>query len=155
MEHKRQRAFTFIELILIVSMVGILLSIAVPRLKFDILGQYKADAVARKIVTDLRRTRSLAIFNAATNNQGFELQLLGSPVCTGYKIVNRSTSATVDNFTIDASIRVTSSSGSAVKFGPLGNVLSGSSSQLSVSGANRTFTISIVSATGAVKCVKS
>ncbi len=152
---RKKTAFSLIEVLVIVSIVAMLLYIAVPRLKFDTLGRYKADTVARKIVTDLRRTRSLAVSDAATNNQGFELQLLGSSPYTSYKIVNRDTSATVETFTVDASVGVTSSSGSLIKFGPLGNVLPGSSTQITVAAEGRTFTITIISATGAVKCVKS
>lgn len=155
MVRKNRNAFSFLELVLIVAIVGILAAIAVPRLKFDTLGRYKADTIARKIVTDLRRTRSLAISNAATNSRGFELQLTGSSPYTGYKIVNRDTSATVDTFTIDIAVSVVSPSGTLVKFGPLGSILSGSSLQISVAAEGRTFTITIISATGTVKCVKS
>ncbi len=147
--------FTLIELVMIVSIVGMLLYITIPRLKFDTLARYKADTVARKIVTDLRRTRSLAISDAANNTQGYQLTLTGSSPYTGYKITNLDTSATVDTFTIDTDISVTSTSGSSVKFGPLGNVLSGSSTQISVVAQGRTFTITFISATGTVKCVKS
>src|SRR4030042_940289 len=70
---RNRTAFTLLELILMVSILGILLSIAVPRLKFDTLARYKADTVARKIVTDLRRTRSLAIGEAATTKDGYRL----------------------------------------------------------------------------------
>ena len=152
MAGENKKGFSFLELLLVVSIAGILLYIAVPRLKFDTLSQYKADTIARKIVTDLRRTRSMAISDAADNNQGYELRQTASP--KGYEIVNRKTSAKVDSHKIDADIRVTWTGGSGFAFGPLGNQLN-STSKLTISAQSRTFEITVVQATGAVKCVKN
>ena len=155
MATKNRKAFTLLELIMITSIVAIMLYIAIPRLKFDTLSGYKADTTARKIVTDLRRARGLALSDAASNSQGFQLAMVGSQPYTSYRITNRHTSTVVDSFTIDADVRVTSVSSSAYKFGPLGNMLSGGSAQITVTAQNRTFVITFVSATGTVKCVKS
>ncbi len=152
MADKNEKGFSFLELVLVVSIAGILLYIAVPRLKFDTLGRYKADTVARKIVTDLRRTRSMAISDAADNNQGYELRQTGSP--KGYEIINLHTSATVDSHTIDADIGVTWVGGSGFAFGPLGNQLN-ATNKLTISAEGRVFDITVVQATGMVKCVKN
>jgi Tfp pilus assembly protein FimT len=152
MVSKDRNAFSLLELVVIVSIVGILLYIAVPRLKFDTLGGYKADTVARKIVTDLRRTRSLAISDAANNTQGYELRQTSSP--KGYEIINLNTSATVDSHTIDTDIGVTWVGGSGFAFGPLGNQLNATST-LAISAEGRVFDITVVQATGTVKCVKN
>ncbi len=152
MADKNEKGFSFLELVLVVSIAVILLYIAVPRLKFDTLGRYKADTTARKIVTDLRRTRSMAISDAADNNQGYELRQTGSP--KGYEIINRDTSATVDSHTIDANIGVTWTGGSGFVFGPLGNQLN-ATNKLTISAEGRTFDITVVQATGTVKCVKN
>jgi type II secretory pathway pseudopilin PulG len=149
---RNRTAFTLLELILMVSILGILVSIAVPRLKFDTLGRYKADTVARKIVTDLRRTRSLAISDAAVNTQGYELRQISSP--KGYEIKNLHTSAVVDSQTIGDYIGVTCVCGSSFAFGPLGNQLNATST-LTISAEGRTFDITVVQATGAIKCVKN
>ena len=154
MVSKNQNAFTLLELVVMVSIVGIMLAIAVPRLKFDTLGGYKADTAARKIVTDLRRTRNLAITSAATNSDGFKLKFTGSSPYHSYEIINRNDSATVDSHTIDSGVRVTSASGSEYRFGPLGNRLSGSGTKITVSAENRTYEITVVTATGAIKCVR-
>ncbi len=154
MADKNEKGFSFLELFLVVSIAGILLYITVPRLKFDTLGRYKADAVARRIVADLRYARSLAISDAATNSNGYELKMTGGSPYNGYEIVNQKTSATVASCTIDSDITVTTTGGIAAKFGPLGDVQSGSFRFANVTAQGRTFTITPVIATGIVKCVK-
>jgi hypothetical protein len=81
--------------------------------------------------------------------------MVGSQPYTSYRIINTKTSAIVDSFTIDTGVQVTSVNGYIYKFGPLGNVVSGGSARITVTAQNRTFTITFVSATGMVKCVKS
>jgi Tfp pilus assembly protein FimT len=141
---------TIVELILIVLFLGILAAIAVPRLQFATLHRKQADTVARKIVTDLRRTRTLAISDAAANASGFALNMTGSAPYSAYEIVNLNTSATVDSHTIDSAISCTG--GATFRFSRLGNLLAGSGTQLTVAADGKTFTITIISATGAVKC---
>ncbi len=150
---KKRAAFSIVELIIIVAFIGIIAVIAVPRLNFSVPSGQKADGLARKIVTDLRRTRSLAISDAANNSDGFALNMTGSAPYTGYEIVNRDTSATVDSLAIESGISCTG--GDQFKFGPLGNLLSGSDTDLTVAGGGKTFTITIISATGTVKCTQN
>jgi len=150
---RNRTAFTLLELILMVSILGILLSIAVPRLKFDTLARYKADTVARKIVTDLRRTRSLAIGDAATNTDGYRLEFTGSSPYSNYRIVNEKTSGVVETFSISSGVSVTTSGGAIFKFGPLGNILQGGT-KITVSAEGRIFGITVVNATGTIKCVR-
>ena len=150
---RQKRAFTIIELIVIVVFVGIFAAVAVPRFNFAIISKNKADTIARKIVTDLRRTRTLAISSAAENSDGFALNMVGATVYSGYEIVNLKTSATVDSHTIDSGINCTG--GDEFNFGPLGNLLSGSDTQLTVSAGGKSFTITIIPATGAIKCTEN
>ena len=138
---------------MIVLFLGICSFIAVPRLNFSVVLNQKADGLARKIVTDFRRTRRLAISHAANNTAGFALKMTGSVPYTGYEIENLDTSETLDSFTIDSSITCTG--GSEFNFGPLGNLLSSSDTQLSVSASGKTFTINITSATGMIKCTEN
>ena len=76
-----------LELIVSMMLVGIMAAIAVPRFSTALIIKNKAGTTARKIVTDLRRTRRLAISDAATNTKGFELNMLG----TAYEIVDLDT----------------------------------------------------------------
>lgn len=146
----RRKAFSLVELLLIVLFLGIFAAIAIPSLSFSALSKQKADIIARKIVTDLRRTRRLAISNAAANPNGFALNMTGSSPYTGYEIENLNTSVTIDSHTIDTD--VSCAGGDEFSFGPLGNLLAGSDSSLTVSAHEKIFTISIISATGTVKC---
>ena len=149
---RQKRAFTLVELVLVLLFLGILAFIAVPRLRFSVVSKQKADTTARKIVTDLRRTRSLAIFDAANNTAGFALNMTGAPY-SGYEIVNLDTLEVVDSHTIDSGVDCTG--GSQFEFGPLGNLSGTSDTQLVVSASEKPFTIDIVSATGMVKCTEN
>jgi Tfp pilus assembly protein FimT len=150
---QKRTAYSLVELIIVVIFLGALAAIAVPRLNFSAITKQKADTTAWKIVTDLRRTRSLAISNAADNTAGFALNMTGSAPYSGYQIQNLNTSTVVDSHTIDSNINCTGSS--QFKFGPLGNLLTGSGNQLVVSASGKTFTITLTSATGMVKCTEN
>ena len=70
-----KQAFSLVELIIVVLFLGILATVAVPRLNFSAVTKQKADTIARKIVTDLRRTRRMAVSGAADNTSGFALNI--------------------------------------------------------------------------------
>jgi prepilin-type N-terminal cleavage/methylation domain-containing protein len=145
----RNKAFSLSELMFVVLLLGIFALIAVARMNFAIITKQKTAAAAEKIATDLRRTRSLAISNAATNTSGYALNTTST---SSYEIVNLDTSTTVDSLTTQFGVSITD--GAVFEFGPLGNLLVGSDSSMSVSGGGKGFTISIVSATGTVKCTE-
>jgi len=77
------------------------------------------------------------------------LNMTGSAPYTAYEIKNLDTEATVDSHTIDSAVSCTG--GSAFDFGPLGNLLAGSDTQLTVSASGKTLTITITTATGMIK----
>jgi len=143
-----------VELIIIVAIVAALTFIAVPRLRFTTLRRKQADTVAKKIITDLRRTRRLAISDAANNTDGFALNMTGGSPYTGYEIEDLSTSTIITNgtFSIDSAISCTGEAN--FQFGPLGNLKAGIDAQLTVSAEEKTFTITVISATGTVKCTE-
>jgi type II secretory pathway pseudopilin PulG len=147
---KKRNAHTLVELIIIVVILGVLAFIAIPRLQFATLYRKQADTVARKIVTDLRRTRQLAISNAATNPNGFALNRTGLT----YQIVDGN-GTPIPNGTFSIDPKITCSGGTIFQFGTLGNLKTGSDSQLAVSAEGKIFTISITSATGMIKCTKN
>jgi Tfp pilus assembly protein PilE len=148
----KRTGVTLAELIIIVSIVAALAVIAVPRLQFAAVYHKQAEATARKIVTDLRRTRRLAISNAATNTDGFKLKMSELAPYTEYHIENESTKQTVDSHTIDSA--VTCTGGGEFLFRPLGNLSDASDTELIVSASGKTYTITVVRATGAIKCVQ-
>jgi Tfp pilus assembly protein FimT len=148
---KKCNAHTLVEVIVIVLILGALAFIAVPRLQYSTLYRKKADTVAKRIVTDLRRTRRLAITNAATNTDGFALNRTSST----FEIEDLSDSSTVANSTFTVESNINCSGGTSFQFGPLGNLKTGSDSQLIVSSNGRSFTINIIPATGIVQCTQN
>ncbi len=151
---QNRSAFSFIEMFLVVIFLGIFAVIAVPRLNFGIVSKQRVDTVAKKIVTGLRRTRELAISDAAINSQGYELKMVGSLPYNDYEIENMDTHETVDSYST-GDVTIICPNGHKFRFGPLGGLTSGSDNELSVSSSGRSFTITINSATGMVKCVKN
>jgi prepilin-type N-terminal cleavage/methylation domain-containing protein len=149
---KSRKGFSLVEAIMVVAFIGILAAIAVPKLNMAVISKYKAKTTAKKIVTDLRRVRGLAITNAANNISGFSLRLLNVP-CDSYEIVNLGTEEILDSCIIDPDVSVAGAA-SEFEFGPLGNLTS-SFTQITVSAEGKTFTITIIKATGMIKCVES
>jgi len=149
----KRHAYSIIELIIVVLFLAAFAAVAVPRLNFSAITKSKADCLAGKIITDLRRTRTLAISNAANNTEGFELYMVGSSPYSGYEIRNIDTSEVVDSHTITPGISCTG--GGTFKFGPFGDLLTGSDTDLTVSAEGKIFTISIIAATGTVKCTEN
>jgi len=133
--------------------VSVMAAIAVPRFNLSAVHKQSVDTTAKKIVTDLRRTRMMAIADAAGNTSGFELKMLGSSPYASYEINNIDTSATIDTHPIDSQVSCTN--GSTFQFGPLGDLIGGSDNTFTVSASGRSFTITITSATGMVKCVEN
>jgi Tfp pilus assembly protein FimT len=146
----KRKAYSLVEAIIVVAIIGALAFIAVPRLNFTGLYKKQAHAVAKQITTDLRRARTMAIINAATNSTGYSLRMTGSSPYTGYQIVNDSNSAVIDTLTIVSPIDC--SGGPNFLFGPLGNLRSGSNNSLTVTSEGKTYTITLISGTGIVEC---
>jgi len=146
-------AFTLAEALIAVLFLGIFAYVAVPRMQTSIIERYKSTSAAQKIVTDLRLVRTMAITEAANNTAGFALQMAGTSPYSSYTIVNLASGQTVATHTIDA--KISCSGGAFFKFGPLGNLLSGSDTQLIVSAAGKSSTIAIAAASGAVQCVEN
>jgi len=151
---KNKAGYSLAELIIVVMLLGIIAAIAVPRFDFAIVSKQKGDTIAKKIVTDLRRTRRLAISDAANNSKGYELKMVGSVPYTAYEIENRDTHETVDSHTT-GNVIITCPTGHKFRFGPLGELQSGSATEFTVSAEGKSFTVTINPATGMVTCVEN
>jgi hypothetical protein len=127
----------------------------VPRFNYALISKQKAETTARKIVIDLRLTRRLAISDAANNTKGYELKMVGSIPYNCYEIKNVDTQATISSHALDSGISISCPTGIRFIFGPLGNLETGSATQMIVSAEGRSFTITINSATGTIKCFES
>ena len=133
---------------MVVLILGIMALIAVPRLQFAAVHIKQAEGTARKLVTDLRRTRSLAICHAATHTGGYRMTVSSNQ----YQILDLDSSTVLEFQEINSSVQVV---GGTFDFGPLGNLLSGSDTQITVSSDGHTFTIDVISATGAITLSES
>ncbi|MGA2172518.1 MAG: type II secretion system protein [Sedimentisphaerales bacterium] len=145
----QRTGYSLIEVIMVVLIIGALTFIAVPRLNFAALYHKQAHAAAMQVVTDLRRTRTMAISMAATNPTGFTLERSG----LSYQIIDDSNGVAVDSQTIAP--QISCGDGTVFSFGPLGNLRTGSNNQLTVSAEGRTYTITVISGTGIVECTGS
>lgn len=148
----RRTGHTLVELITVVLILSILACIAVPRLNLAAATGVTADAAARQIVTDLRRTRADAILHAARNPTGFALVMTGGGPYEGYRIIDLRDSAIVAAVDIPAGIRC--DGGRRFEFGPLGNLRNGSDAKLRIATDAKTYMVEVVRATGAVQWVR-
>jgi Tfp pilus assembly protein FimT len=144
-----RKALTLIELLIVTLFLGILAFVAVPKMQVAILDRYQNKTLAQKIVTDLCLARNMAVTDAARNTSGFAVQMVGTSPYRNYNITNLATGEVISSHTIASTVSCTG--GSLFKFGPLGNLLTGSGTQLLISAGGKTSTINIVAATGAVK----
>ncbi|MBN2130820.1 MAG: hypothetical protein JW741_15060 [Sedimentisphaerales bacterium] len=151
---KKRGGHSLSEIVVVVLIIGVMACVAVPRLQWGAVDGTSADGVARKLATDLRRARAAALLEAAQNPTGFAVVMTGPPGrYAGYQIVNLQDSAVVDRHEIPDPVRCTG--GGRFEFGPLGNLADGSDTTIRISGGGTVCTITIVSATGAVKCAES
>lgn len=151
---KRRNAHTLTEMLIVLIFVGILAAMTLPRINFAIIRKQKAGAFSGKIVTDLRRIRRLAITDAANNTSGYQINMIGGSPFTSYEIVNLDPPTTLlETHTIDP--EVLCEGDTVFKFGPLGNLLAGSGTQLDISAEEKSFTVTLVASTGMIKCVEN
>ncbi len=148
-----QKAFTLAELIVTVVMLGALAFVAVPRLSFGLRQGCQAEITAWKMVTDLRRTRSLAILHAATHPRGFALNIKTTGHGTEYEIVDLGSQTAIDRHVVDGDVSI--SGRRKFEFSPLGALKEKNAPTFTVAAAGRTFRIEVTPSTGAVRCVEN
>jgi len=152
----RSRAgYSLAELIVVMAITAVMAAMVIPRFSYGLVSRKKADTTATKLMTDLRRTRSMAVRDAATNSKGFELDLSGSSPYPGYTIENADSRQVVDTVSFVSGVTVTCQGSSKFTFEPLGNLKTGSGTQIAVVGDGKSFTLTFVSATGMVKLTRN
>jgi prepilin-type N-terminal cleavage/methylation domain-containing protein len=144
--------YTLVELVVVVLILGVLTCVAVPRFSWGAVWGAQADAFVRQLTTDLRRTRTHALVEAARNPAGFALVMEGAAPYRGYRIIDLHNSAVVATRAIPTTVRCTA--GRRFEFGPLGNLREDSDVRLRVTSENRAYTLTMAPATGAVQCVR-
>ena len=147
-----KKGVTLVELLIVVLIISAITFIAVPRFGMAVISIGKSQTTATKIAAAIRHCRTLAISNAATNQQGFKLNMTGpSSGYTGYQIVNVQTGQVIESGSVPENVSCTGAND--FWFGPLGNRL-GDTDNLTVNMNGKTYVISIISATGMVKCTE-
>jgi len=144
---KNAKAVTLVELLIVVFIISIFTFIAVPRMGMATVFKGKAQTSANQIASAIRLCRSLAISNAADNQQGYCLNITAHK----FEIVNLKTSQVVKTDKIQSEITCTGDT--SFQFNTIGSRFGGTGN-LTVSGGGKTYTISVVSATGMVKCAQ-
>lgn len=176
---RNKEGYTLIELVIVMLFIAAFAAIAIPRLNFATVKKKGAELTAYKFLSELRRTRALAIANAASNPNGFGIWInptgamapdepvvytagllaFGSSniarrsktVYYTYEIKNLMTGAIVDRQDVYDNVNL--GGGTQFSFGPLGNLTSGDTS-MTVSLGNTSFVINITSSTGSMSCTK-
>jgi type II secretory pathway pseudopilin PulG len=139
------------EMLLVVIIIGVLAAVAVPRFSMATIHTKQDEALVRKLTTDLRKTRMMAIANAADNSSGFQLRInTSSP--KSYEIRNLQTNQTVESFPVDS--RITFSGTTQFSFTTLGSLNPATSVQMTVTGQNKVWVFDIYGYTASVKCTE-
>jgi prepilin-type N-terminal cleavage/methylation domain-containing protein len=145
----RKKGYTLTEVVVVVMVLGVMAAVAIPRLPFAAVHQSEARGEARRLVAELRRVRSMALRDAATNSKGFEMVMDSTGVCTGYDIDDLDSHDTLDTYVFDDDVTVTAGT-NKYDFGPLGNLIKGEGTEITVAFDTVSLTISFVATTGAV-----
>jgi prepilin-type N-terminal cleavage/methylation domain-containing protein len=145
------KAVTLIELIVVMMIISVFTFIAIPRLSMASVFKGKAQGTASQIASAIRFCRSLSIDNAATNKAGYALNMIGSSKYTGFRIINLQTSQIMKTETFPTGVSCIGAN--KFQFDTIG-CPTGTLGNLTVSAGGKTFVISVVTATGMVKCVQ-
>jgi type II secretory pathway pseudopilin PulG len=141
--------FSIVEMLLVVIIIGILAVVAVPRFSMSSVYTKQDEAFIKTLTADLRKTRMMAIANAADNASGFQLRInTSSP--KSYEIRNLQTSQTVETFPINS--RITFTGTTQFSFTTLGALNPATSVQLTVTGEHKVWLFDIYGYTGSAKC---
>jgi type II secretory pathway pseudopilin PulG len=139
------------EMLLVVIIIGILTAVAVPRFSMATVHTKQDEALIHKLTGDLRKTRMMAIANAADNSSGFQLRI-NTSLPKSYEIRNLQTNQTVETFPVDS--RTTFSGTTQFSFTTLGALNPTASVQLTVTGASKSWLFDVYGYTGSVKCTE-
>jgi prepilin-type N-terminal cleavage/methylation domain-containing protein len=112
--------FNLIELVLVVALLAILVSIAIPRIGWETMGKAQAETAGRQFSDYLKLARSLAITHASSNSDGYKVVLSPSQPYT-YSLINADTSDVVKG-PIALPEGVDCSGDMTYQFTPLGNL---------------------------------
>ena len=106
------------------------------------MGVVQSKTAAREFANYLKLTKSLAITNSATNNQGYKITLSPGSPYTSYSIINADSMATVKG-PIDIPTGVTCTGDAEFHFTPLGQLQLGSTITAQFTKSTDTSTVTV------------
>lgn len=133
--------FSLVELILVVVLLAILMSIAIPRMGWGAMGKVQVQTAGRQFSDHLKLARSLAVTNAGINGLGFQVVLSSSGPYT-YSLINAATSVVVKG-PIALPAGVSRSGDRTYQFTPLGNLSVSKTLETVFSKSGDTSTVSV------------
>lgn len=134
--------FTLIELIMVVAVLAILMSIAIPRMGWGTIGKVQAESAARNFSGHLKLARSLAISNAGGNSKGYKVVLPGPGPFTSYSVINADIAGVVKGpFEIPEGVTCTGEP--EFHFTPLGKLESGTPKRLEFTKSGKTSVVTV------------
>jgi prepilin-type N-terminal cleavage/methylation domain-containing protein len=149
---RRRRAFNLLEIVAVLAIVALMAAAGVTRFDSGTLENVGAEGLARKLALDLLQARRRTI--ATGDNHYLQLTVAGSNV-TSYVMYRRASGGDVvveETRTVPAGVIVATST-ATLEFDFSGASLAAYT--VTVSGPNRTWTVSTVMATGAVRTAAS
>lgn len=136
------KAFTLIEVILVVLILGIMAGFVIPSLDFGVLGKLKADTHASMFSNTLRVARSMAIMHASTNGAGYKVKLSPASPYTSYQILN-ALDASVVKGVVALPSGLSCTGVSEITFNGLGDAIAGSSQVVQFSESGTCYQVTV------------
>ena len=139
-----ENGLTLIEVTLLAAIIGIIAAIVLPRFSLDTIVLYRVKTASRRLVTDLRYTRTLAI-TQRTNHilqiNGHQYAIYRGSVAPGNQVGETREIAGTINLSGDSTFSFTSQGGTAP----------GSGTWLGLTEAGHSWTVSVNATTGLVE----
>ncbi len=143
----RARGYTLIELVFVVVVIVLVAMVVIPRMGLPFTVKMKVYTASKKLVSNLRYTRRLAI----TNNENYRLNVDSST--NEYEIYDSGDAQVGNTETIDSSITV--SDDKDFIFEAFGNASAASDTSISLTADGNQYDLIVTTATGRVELVEA